>query len=465
MSKPFWFLKEAKTEEEALEALKQRDLETIARFYIESCEDKTWITSGGDQFMKTVFSWLSKAYEEGRLDSDRAKSIALAIQKQHKALEHTIPLDIDFMIQEQEIPVSSFMFSSQSPFFRDLIKRTKTRKKRQQIEMPRIKLSFFDHIKEFVATGSIEFLWREEPKYILNFIRQAQKLGMENMVSFASQVYKRYLTNENVIPHLKLAQKEFLKELENECCAFINEQNFGLKVQNRLGEGLEMIIDHILDQGLIVFEFLKKQVTFLTCRGSVPEDSRLVFLIQSIPRLVGFDISDSSGLHEDLLASFPKVKQLSLSNCPWLDDDTLLTLLDNTPGLIKLNLSKNTQLTFRSWGGLASLTGLIHLNLSYCDQLDSDDFDLVATSCPRLSELILIFTRVNDEALTAISRQCRGLTFLDLSDCSLIRGEGLIDLGVNIDSLSTLRLVNCRKIDDESLELFKKASPGTNILN
>ena len=284
------------------------------------------------------------------------------------------------------------------------------------------------------------------------------------MTSFSSEVYKRYLSRENVIPHLQLAQKEYLKDLENECCQFINEQNFGIRVHYREGEGLEVTLEHILESGQVVLDHLRKQITFLVCQNAVAEDTRLVRLIQSIPRLVGLDLSKTTGLSPELLESFPSVKQLNLSECEWLDDEILLSIIHQSPGLIKLDLSKDTKITFRGWGGLAALINLIHLDLSYCDQMDDDDIDLMASSCPRLSELFLQFLPLTDKGLTSIGKQCHGLALLDLSDCRNLRGEGLIELGSHAKSLQTLNLTNCGKIDPEFLNQFQKALPSANIL-
>jgi len=464
MSREYWYLKGFETYEAALNALKEKDLDHIADFYIESCEDRTWITSGGTEVMEPVLSWLVEAYHKDLLDPEKAKAVAEAIQSQHKALEPTIAKDVDFVIEDQTISVSSFMFSAQSPFFRDLIRRTKTRKARKTIEMPKIKLRFFDFIKEFIDTGRIEYLWREEPKYILNFIRQSQKLGLERMTAFASEVYKRYLTKDNVIPHMQLAQKEFLKDLERECCRFINEQNYGITLNFQPGEGLEVVLDRLLEVGIRIIAHLNKQISTIVCRKAAAEDARLIDLIQSIPRLVGLDLSETSGVSDELLETFPSVKQLNLAGCEWLDDDTFLTIVNQTKDVIKLNLSKNTDLTFRSWGGLATLTQLIHLDLSYCDQMDDDDVDLMASSCPRLAELILKFTPLTDKGLSSIAKQCQALAYLNASDCRNLRGEGLVDLGGNVNSLETLDLTNCRKIDSEYLNLFHKALPAAKVI-
>jgi len=464
MSREYWYLKDFESYKYALAALKKKDLDHIINFYIESCEDRTWIKGGGDEVMREVLSWLVSAYQDDLIQHDKAKAIALAIQSQYEALQRTIEKDIDFVIEGKEVPVSSFLFSAQSPFFRDIIRKTKTRQARKKIEMPKIKLRFFDYICEFVNTAHIEFLWREEPEYILNFIRQSQKLGMENMTAFASQVYKRYLTKENVIPHLQLAQKEYLKDLENECCQFVNEQNFGITASYREGEGLEVTLDHILDVGEVILNHLIKQITFLVCQKSVAKDTRLVQLIHSIPRLVSLDLSRTNGISPELIESFPALKQLNLAHCDWLDDETFQTIVDQSPGLIKLNLSHNTKLGFRAWGGLAALSNLIHLDVSYCDQMDDDDVDLMASSCPRLSELILRFTPLTDKGLISIGKQCHSLALLDLSDCHSLRGEGLIELGANAKTLQTLNLTNCRKIDPELLRLFHKAVPAAKVL-
>ena len=90
MTQEYWYLKDFESYGYALSALKEKDLDHIADFYIESCEDRTWIQSDGNEVMGQVLSWLVQAYNEDRLDPDRAKMVAQAIQSQYKALQSTI---------------------------------------------------------------------------------------------------------------------------------------------------------------------------------------------------------------------------------------------------------------------------------------------------------------------------------------------------------------------------------------
>lgn len=460
MSPKFRDLKKLDSYEEAAGVLKDEGINQVAEFFVESCDDKTWIQGGGIALMEPLFLWLSEAFFDERLDKNLAKQISQAIQKQYHSLESILPKDVDFVIEDQTIPVNPFMFAAQSPFFLELIRRTKPLRGRHRIPMQKIKLSFFDFIREFVTTAKIEYLWREEPKYIINYIRQSQKLGMDEMAAFASEVYKRYLTPQNVVPHLKLAEKESLKSLEQECCHFINEQNFGLVINFQEGVGLEVTLEHLLDRGFPILDYLKKQISFIVCKKSVAEDSRLVKLISSIRRLVGLDFSGTSGISPELLESFPSVKQLNLSDCAWLDDEMCLSIFHQSPGIVKLDLSKDVNLTFRTWGAMGSLTRLVHLNLSYCDQMDDDDFDLMASSCSRLGELVLRFTRISDKGLASVARNCQGLALLDLSDCRNLNGEGLIELGEYAVGLQVLDLTNCSQLNREFLKKFRKMQPG-----
>ncbi len=428
MSKKFWHLKETESFEEAFSDLEKKGQSHVIEFFIESCEDRTWITSGGEELMRTIFAWLTRQYREELLSDADAKAIAQAIQKQFKALEGILDYDADFVIEGKVIPVCGFMFQAQSPFFKELFKRTRARRRRKVLEMPKIKLAFFDYIKEFVYTGKIEFLWREEPKYILNFIRQAQKLGMQEMSAYTSEVYKRYLNPKNVIPHLRLAQKEFLRDLEKECCRYANEQNFGIMIEHRDTVGLQVTFESITEIGLMLVDYLSRQISYLVCRGRVPSNPEIIVILNKIKHLVGLDLSGSSEISGELLENFPAVKQLNLSGCQWLDDERLLAIIQSSPGLVQLNLSKNTQLTFRSLGELTILSRLGSLDLSYCDQLNDDDFDLVASSCPQIAELYLRFCRIGDDGLKSIAERCQNLAVLDLTDCKKISKEGIEQL-------------------------------------
>ncbi len=425
MSKKFWYLKESESFDGAFEALVQSGGEHGVEFFIESCEDRTWILGGGGLFMKQIYQWLLQEYREGRLPDADANAIAQAIQPQFEALQEILEYDVDFIIEDELIPVSSFMFGAQSSFFKKLIKKAKLVRGRKTLELQKAKLSFFEYIKEFVYKGKIEFLWREEPKYILNFIRQAQKLGMDEMTAYAAGVYKRYLTPKNVIPHLRLAQREFLNPLQLECCRFVNEQDFGVNIDFRDNIGLQVAVDRITVQGLALIDFLAKQISYLICSSHVPESLEIVAILGKIPRLIGLDLSNSSGISPEFIENFPSVKQLNLSHCMWLSDELFLLIIEKCRRLVKLNLSGNTNLSFRSLGELTSLNSLSSLDLSYCDQLNDDDFDLVASSCPQLAELYLQFCRISDQGLEVLRSQCAGLAVLDLTDCKNVTEEGI----------------------------------------
>ncbi len=415
MSKKFWYLKESESFDEAFEALVERGSKHGVEFFIESCEDRTWILGGGGVFMKQVYQWLLRQYRKGRLPDADAKAMTQALQPQFEALQDMLEYDVDFIIEDESIPVSSFIFEAQSPFFKELIKKAKPVKGRKTLELRKAKLSFFDYIKEFAYKGEIEFLWREEPKYILNFIRQAQKLGMDEMVSYAAGVYKRYLTPKNVITHLRLAQREFLTPLQLECCRFVNEQDFGVNIDFRDNIGLQVTVDRITVQSFALIDFLAKQISYLICSSHVPESPKIIAILGKIPRLIGLDLSNSSGISPEFVEKFPSVKQLNLSNCEWLSDELFLSFIGKCRRLVKLNLSGNTNLSFRSLGELTSLSSLSSLDLSFCDQLGDDDFDLVASSCPQLAELYLQFCRISDRGLEALGHQCTGLAVLDLN--------------------------------------------------
>lgn len=111
-----------------------------------------------------------------------------------------------------------------------------------------------------------------------------------------------------------------------------------------------------------------------------------------------------------LAHNVPDLCGLQLSHCNGLTDDALLSLLETTPQLTHLDLEEldqlsNTTLVNLSRSPCAAV--LMHLNISYCENLGDTGMLAVLKSSPQLRNLVLDNTRVSDLVLTEAAAQLR----------------------------------------------------------
>ncbi|XP_027332535.1 F-box/LRR-repeat protein 3-like [Abrus precatorius] len=189
--------------------------------------------------------------------------------------------------------------------------------------------------------------------------------------------------------------------------------------------------------------------------------------LQSFPRLqlvkLDCSVGTSSGLKAigNLCAS---LKELNLSKCVAVTDDSLSYLVQRHKDLEKLDITCCRKITHASIYCLTnSCSRLTSLRMESCSLVNRDAF-LFIGQCQLLEELDVTDTEINDEGLVSISR-CTKLSSLKLGLCLKITDNGLKHIANSCSDLKHLDLYRSSRITDEGITAISLGCPSLEVIN
>ncbi|KAK2445973.1 F-box/LRR-repeat protein [Trifolium repens] len=179
-------------------------------------------------------------------------------------------------------------------------------------------------------------------------------------------------------------------------------------------------------------------------------DSALFALIRNCPSLTEI-IMKSTCIGENTTAHnstnsvvYPQLQSLCLATNYSLKDENIIMFASLFPNLQLLDLTFCYQITEQ---GIAQVLRrcckIRHLDLGSCSPLKSLGINF---EVPNLKVLNLRHTGLDDEALYAISKSCRGLLQLSLQHCKDITDKGVMHVVENCTKLREIDLDGCRNV-------------------
>lgn len=449
----------ASTSQEILQILLQHTIDDLLAFFVAGCRDETWTAGEGGDVMHHLLQWLNQESYFRRIPENMAVEAASAVQAHFKTLQPFFHYDIVFIVENEKIPSSSLMFSAFSTVFRDVIRTQGSEKKEKNIYLDDISTSRFHQFAEFIYTGKIEYLWREEPEEIFQVIPDAARWGIEGLEAYASSIYQRYIERINVLDVLRLSHDERLPSLQRECCIFISQQNYGIEIESLSDATLFVSLSRYTDAADEILQQIHPLMSHLSLKGEGALDQRSVIFIQSLSTLQLFDVSHTTQIHSALPEAVPDAMELNVQGCSWLSDEIFFQLVARCPSLMKLNISDNEQLTFRSWAALSSIYNLGALHLSHC-MISDDDLDLIAAGSENLAEIDLSSCKkISEIGLVKLAKQCPRLSSVNLSECSKISPTGIVEFAIYAKNIYNLSVSRCSCITDDSLVKIMSLMP------
>jgi F-box/leucine-rich repeat protein 2/20 len=131
-------------------------------------------------------------------------------------------------------------------------------------------------------------------------------------------------------------------------------------------------------------------------------------------KLKHLDLTHCRGVTEEginkLAHNCPNMEGLQLSKCQGVTDDALCEILPTMPKLTHLDLEELDHLTNQSLQALANsacANTLVHLSISYCENLGDTGMLPVLKSCTKLSSLDMDNTQISDLVLTEAAAMVR----------------------------------------------------------
>ncbi|KAJ3684117.1 hypothetical protein LUZ61_013281 [Rhynchospora tenuis] len=173
-----------------------------------------------------------------------------------------------------------------------------------------------------------------------------------------------------------------------------------------------------------------------------------VFKLNSI-KLDGCHVS-TDGL-KSLANSCISLKELSLSKCSGVTDEGISVIVAKHKDLVKLDVTCCRYITDLSLAAITSSSAsLVSLSMESCTKVTCEGFRLIGRHSPKLEELNLTDTDLDDEGLRSLA-QCRNMTSLKIGICLKITDQGLIQIGRSCPRLQELDLYRSIGITDKGV--------------
>lgn len=474
-------------EEKLLEELEKHPHELLS-FFLVACEDETWAESH-DNIMRGMIHWLTDANLNRNFPHDFFNQVISSIQKHIDILKPFIPMNLCIRNGQTDYFVNSMMLGIQSHYFRRRIINECRGMKNPLIKIDQIPDNIIEFIDEFIYTGEVINLWRVPQEELWKMIDYLTPLGLFSIIELCQQVLRRYINRNNVFDMLITAHQKFLQLLQNACIEFINGLDLGMRLFITPVEFLSFEFLDYKERAMEVYDRLVSEITHLVFSHEMASNANFKTVINNSPKLIGLDLSDTTGA-SDYLSDLPdRLQELHLSRCQWISNATLQTLSTVCPKLSRLDLSSNDHLTYALWSVLQKFKKLSVLDLSYCSQIGDNELRIILQAVPQLVDLKLIDcqkitsngffeigkflpnlsilniarTTITDAALIDIMSRCKNLYSIDLSRCYAISIKGVLEGIRNCLELKIIHIYNSG-LTASDMDLIKKNNPYLTIL-
>ncbi len=427
----------------------------LTRFVSYAADDETWSSKHGD-FYKLVFAWFTRQYLQDRIRETHVQVILQAFQEHYSILDSFLPRPINLQIGDVSIPVNPFVIGVSSLYLRSLLKKAIGERRINQIQLQKVSLDLVQFILHYLESLSVEGLWKFERPDLLKLLEITEQWGVPGLSLECQEILKRYINQDNVHDELLIAFKKDRHVLLDQCKDVFNSKFPDSRIVS-CGEGtLTFEFLNFDERAFLAFDILKNLITHLCFKGDLTLQESFAKAMQMSPKLIGLTLSETTAWSPFFLEIPLKVYFLDISKCPWLGDNELRQLTIQLPRISDLNLSENTQLTYRGFAELKNLPGLKSLNLEKCFQLDNDALNLILQGSSSLTDLNLHGCRkLSDTSFYELGKRTPHLQKLNLSRTTIADGA-LSDLAFKCQELTHLYLDHCLNITEASLFTIAK---------
>jgi len=196
------------------------------------------------------------------------------------------------------------------------------------------------------------------------------------------------------------------------------------------------------------------QVTINTDGGCLT-DTALLSLLNNNPNLVSLNLENCDSLTSDSLATLPvHCTQLSTLKLCWarrITDSCVNTILSGCARLCQLTLYSCHNITNVNTD---SCTMLTKLSITNCSQLGHVN---TGVNNARLTSVILTGSKqLSDQTVCQLAKNCQDITELRLSFCSDLTDLSITILAENCQKLSVLNLQGCPQVTSASVNKLNK---------
>lgn len=208
---------------------------------------------------------------------------------------------------------------------------------------------------------------------------------------------------------------------------------------------------NLIDQDMRELSLFLRNVTFINLSFcSKLTNSTFLTLTRNCPvvseiRMERTDLG-TEGLKEDYLNDFvvhSQVKRLYLGSNFKLKDEDVKRFVSMCPNLELLDINTCWNITKGVFEALRDCRKITHLSLADCAAVSGFE---IGFELPKLEVMNLSQSRIDDEALSIVSKTCCGLTHLELQNCFNVTSNGVRNVVEKSSRLREINLKHCNKV-------------------
>ncbi|KAI9089560.1 hypothetical protein K1719_029165 [Acacia pycnantha] len=208
---------------------------------------------------------------------------------------------------------------------------------------------------------------------------------------------------------------------------------------------------NLTDQDMRELSLLLRNLTFINLSlSSKLTNSTFLTLTRNCPVLSEIRMERTTlgteGLEEDCLNDFivhSQVKNLYLGRNFNLKDQDVKRFVSMCPNLELLDINTCWNITKGVFEALRDCPKITHLSISECAAVTGFE---IGFELPKLEVMNLSHSRIDDEALSTVSKTCCGLTHLELQNCFNVTSNGVRCVVGKCSRLREINLKHCNKV-------------------
>ncbi|KAK2427116.1 F-box/LRR-repeat protein [Trifolium repens] len=222
--------------------------------------------------------------------------------------------------------------------------------------------------------------------------------------------------------------------------------------------------DFLNDQHVVEFSLLLSNLVFINLSGcEMLTESALFALVRNCASLSEIQmerIGRKSVENPDSLMDFgvyPQFKSLNFANNPWLSNEIIIKFASVFPNLQVLDLSNCGDISDESICQVLRCCKIRYLNLAICKRVNFHGLNFEVS---KLEVLNLSSTKVDDETLNVISRNCCGLLQLKLKYCDYVTEKGVNQVIEKCTQMRKINLAHCGKLHNNVVDSMLYSRPS-----
>ncbi|MBA2727960.1 MAG: BTB/POZ domain-containing protein [Parachlamydiaceae bacterium] len=477
----------ASTDQQLLQLL-QSNINDYAHFFIFACDDENW-RSMHSEFISESLKWFTDQFLANTISASIAGEVVDSIKHHYFGLKPLLPLNVNFMAIDGQLPINSLMYQASSPFFQHLIHKSCYGKSGKNLYISGMQLSEVKIVDEYVYTNEVHELWKLSDRQLKRMLDVSFKFDLPGLAELCQILLWRRLEPLLVYGSLITSHENSWEFLREKCGEIINASDAGIEISFPNRYSVSCYLESITERSLESFRKVMPIITHLIYGSRIADEKGFHRLLQECPKLISVDLgrTENYSYHFEQLPE--QVNEVIFSGCSWLNDSNFKAIIVHCPSVRSLDLMGCTTLTAMGWGELLNLpnlkrlnisncsvivdkelsvildaaTDLIELNLDGCDQISESGFQQLSQGKRMLEVLSMARTNATDASVILIAEQQRGLSKLNISSCHHITEAAVVE---TLKIAKNLRELNCTacSISFTLLEDLRKQYPNVQIL-